>query len=74
LILVCFKKINYLGNPPLFSSHEEEVVIYYGFKSLAKEVHEVVKVLDAHALQEFHIMDEDGGTGSLINDPKADKE
>jgi hypothetical protein len=33
----------------------------------------VVKVLDAHALQEFYIMDEDGGTGSLIDDPEAEK-
>jgi len=53
--------------------HEEDVVINDGFKSLSEEVGEVVKVFDAHALQELHIANEDGGTGSLVNYSKPEQ-
>ena len=63
-----------LWDSPFFTLHEEDIVIYDGFKALAKEVGEVVKVFDAHALQELNISNEDGGTGPLVHNTKPEKE
>jgi len=62
---------DYLGMSPLLSVGKEHVAVDDVVQVVAEEVREVVEVLDANVLQKFKIANEDGRTGSLINNPKS---
>ncbi len=64
---------HYLSMSPFLSVGEEHVTVDDVVQVVAKEVSEVVEVLDANVLQKFKIANKNGRTSSLINNAESRK-
>jgi len=58
---------------PLFAPHEEDIAVNDVLHSSREDIHEVVMVFDADALQKVDVSDENGRPGSLVNDSEPVK-